>query len=39
MKKIEYCENSTITEAWAVILGSPAEINDSIPGALENYEL
>ncbi len=35
-KKVEYCENSTITEAWAAVLGSPAEINDSVTGGLEN---
>ena len=33
---IEYCENSTITEAWAVIIGSAGEIRDSDVGALEN---
>jgi hypothetical protein len=36
MKKIEYCENSTITEAWAVIIGTPGEVRDSEAGALEN---
>jgi hypothetical protein len=34
---VEYCENSTITEAWAVVHGTPGLVQDSEAGALENY--
>jgi len=33
-KYVEYCENSTITEAWAVLKGAPGKIQDSEVGAL-----
>jgi len=33
---VEYCQNSTITEAWSVITGSPGEVRDADAGALEN---
>lgn len=37
IKNVEYCENSTITEAWAVVQGGPGKVQDSEFGALENY--
>ena len=34
--KVKYCENSTITEAWAVVQGAPGKIQDYEAGALIN---
>lgn len=35
-ENVEYCDNSTITEAWAVVQGAPGKLQDSEAGALEN---
>lgn len=35
MKTVTYCTNSTIAEAWAVIVGKPGALNDAEAGALE----
>ncbi len=35
-ERVEYCENSNITEAWSVMIGAPGEVRDSDVGALEN---
>jgi hypothetical protein len=35
MKKVTYCTNSTIAEAWAVIVGKPGSVNDAEAGAIE----
>lgn len=33
---VEYCENSTITEAWSLVTGTPGAVKDADAGALEN---
>ncbi len=35
MKVVTYCKNSTILEAWAVIVGKPGPLDDAETGALE----
>jgi uncharacterized protein (TIGR04255 family) len=37
MKAVTYCTNSTITEAWGLILGLPGELDEEEIGALAHF--